>query len=151
RAWVNPGCLRTVSRSDVRISQLVNRIFAPENAGSLAPADRKEQIDSALKYLYFVHGYRFQAPSFPIPHEGGRITSEGIADYLQLAAQLQSRQAGAIYRLITARPHSAMCTVHAFGGHLGGANIPGALDLANRGGPLSQRNVDCDGRIHDID
>lgn len=143
--------LRTVSRSDVRLSQAVNDVFFSKEAVKLDPEQRKAHIDQILTYIYAVHGHEYKVPMLPLPIVRGQIGAEAIAQYLQSASEIQSGTARSIFRTINARCFLTMSAIHAIGGHLGGIKLPGEQGLALRGGPLALRNVDCDGRLHDID
>lgn len=152
--WSDPpelAVFRSVTSSDVRLSQLVNRIFFPPDAEGLGASARKRSIDEALTYLYAVHGYQYVPPSLPLRIDGNRITSASVVGYLRESARLQGSAAVQISRKIESRSLLSMAAVHALGGHLGGIRLPGTPNMAIRGGPLSLRNVDCEGRLHDID
>lgn len=144
-------CLRTVSVSDVRLSQVVNRIFSPPDVEKISPSERKEMIDSAMRYLYRVNGYVFEAPKFPLPLQAGELTSASVAWYLRLAAEANPRASQAIFHRFESKLFVSMAAVHAIGGHLGGFKLPGHDRLALRGGPLTLRNVGADGLMHDVD
>lgn len=144
-------CLRTACVSDVRISQLVNRIFSPDGIESLSASVRKEMVDSTMAYLFQMHGYEFEAPAFPLPSDGGKISATSIAQYLALAADLQPTAAKRIYHTFESKLFTSMAAVHGIDGHLGGIELPKQHQLAIRGGPLSLRNVGADGLLHDVD
>jgi hypothetical protein len=145
------ACLRTVSVSDVRLSQIVNRIFSPPDIEKIEPTERKPIIDSTLRYLYRVHGYQFEAPKFPVPLQDGKLTAASVAWYLKLAADTNPRASSAIFHRFESKLFVTMAAVHAIGGHLGGFNLPGQDSLAIRGGPLTLRNLGADGLMHDVD
>ena len=141
--------LRTVSRSDVRLSQLVNRLLEAANM-EMGSEEQKAVVDGSLSYLYHVHGYRYDPPPMGLPIDG-KTGEAALVRYLRLAALRQPTIARSIYQHIFDRSFLTMAYIHGFGGHLGGFRIEQASHLAPRGGALTLRNVDCEGRLHDLD
>ncbi len=140
---------RTISSGDVRIPQLINRIFERTDESSCNLKICKFEIDSALAYLYWLHGFNLEIPRGSIDFQGNSVELSDVAHYLKKVSELNAGNAQVIRRRILERALTTLGLVHGAGGHLGGAyrDFLGAYS----GGAIAKRNVDLLGGVHDLD
>lgn len=143
------GVFISASKCDVRLSQVVNRIFS-RTEESLECIDTCEfEIRSALKYLFEVNGVPFIEGDARL-----KIGSHGVdtPQFLDFVNQLliPNRDTGrTLYNKLSKRLLTSVGMIHGAGGHLGGGY--NEKDGAIGGGATAIRNIDCCGALHDLD
>ena len=142
-------CARSLTRSDVRLSQVVNRVFGRDRNSESSPQEIKHEIDSSLRYLYWIHGRDFVPPPFLPTPNNATIGPAEIAHYLSGVYQFNSASARYIRTVLIQNTLKVIASVHGAGGHLGGIRV-GEVGAWNGGSPAI-RNVSVDGSLKDFD
>lgn len=147
------GTYISISRSDVRVRQLIDRIFTRSDDARIDLKVAAEEIESSLKALYWWHNQPLELPTRSSLLEGGNIGTKDVLQYLSEVADLNRKSADQIFSTSAGDLAELVGLVHGCGGHLGGGwrQASDGRDLGvSYGGPLAIRNVDLLGGIHDF-
>lgn len=145
--------LRSIGVTEVRMLQLVDRVFLHERPKGATRAVLQDQILSSLRYLYAIHGESLVNPDAELGRPGEAISPREVLKFLH-DIHVANRSAAVRIRAQVAEPllwaHGLM---HRHGGDLGGLHIKkGDLEFgAFGGGPAALRNLTIAGEMRDID
>ncbi len=145
-----PTVYRSLSRSGIRLGGLVNAVFARSEESLHNPSHCRDEVDTALRYLYFQHGKKLLLPEKGVEAREGVLGPGEIAIYLQKVAALNKDAAEEIYRSSARAMISTTGFIHGTEGDLGGSLVPGKAHGSGAGGSIAIRNVDLHGILHDI-
>lgn len=144
---------RSLGITEVRMLQLVDRVFLHERPQNATRLVLQEQIVSALRYLYAIHGESLVVPKAQLSKPGEAISPREVLRFLH-AVYTSNKAAASRIRAQVAEPlvwaHGLM---HRNGGDLGGLHIKkGNHEFgAFGGGPAALRNLSIAGEMRDID
>ncbi len=147
------ACMRSVSRSDVRFAEFINRVLLSSGNHENDLQKCQDQIDSALKFLYWTHQQKLRLPQQGLTPTRGAIGPSEILKYLRLVGAENYSAAAKIQRDLATPLVATLGMVHGAEGHLGGTYVDqcGAHFGAFKGGCMTLRNLDVAGYMHDID
>lgn len=134
--------------ADVRLSQVLNRIIARSSQSAASVEAAREEIDSALRYLYTVNGEKINLTAQTPGLQDGRFAWRELFKYVRQVGEQNGDAALRIQACMEASL-AVLAAVHGSGGHLGGSwnGKIGAIG----GGAVTMRNIDAAGALHDLD
>jgi hypothetical protein len=143
------GVFVSTSQSDVRLSQIVNRIFSRSEQSESDIIECRNEILSALRYLFEVNGRNFEDPQIPFVPNGASIGTRDYQLFVNKILEHNEAEGLRLYETLSRKLLSSLGLVHGAGGFLGGGynGSGGAIG----GGAVAIRNVDCCGVLHDLD
>lgn len=141
---------RSISRSDVRLTQILNRMFcANDGTQGASVFEAQERINQALQYTYWVHGKELSLPEAELRISDGKVGWPEFLGYLREVHQANGQASEEILQEMQLKSLRLMAAVHGSGGHLGGA-FSGEIGAVS-GGAVTLRNIDAFGVVHDLD
>ncbi len=144
-------CYRSISPCDVRLSQVVNRVIERSDESRTNLEVAKTEIESALSFLYKLHGQDFHMHEGDIPVRNGRVRIHEILAFLSEIGEQNKQSAEKILKRFDNQTLRIMGLVHGAGGYLGGGWDSDEKLGAVGGGATSLRNIDAAFVVHDLD
>jgi hypothetical protein len=146
----NKGFFQTItfSKSDVRLAQLVGKIFGMNGYAKDSVSDTEDSILEALRFLYHTYDKEFSIGSAELL-PSSVFGMRDIGKFLKELGEQNHKAANEIYADFEFRTVATLAAVHGGDGNLGGVFRRGAGIMF--GGPQSIRNIDLFGCMHDYE